>query len=274
MLGKLMKYEMKSTSRIILPIYLILFTLSVIGRFSIGNLVKNPMQENSIYGVFFGLLITAYVFLVFSAFIVTLVVIIQRFYKNMTGSEGYLMHTLPVNTHLLLSSKLFSAFIWMISTTVMVFLSLGMLLIQPETWSELLSIFSEFNRIMQEIFAITGVSALLTMALFVLMIIVSSFTSILLIYAAISIGHTFKKHRILGSVLSYIGLTMVAQAVVGILFSIIGTTMPSFFELDTIAQGISFGNTMITIVVLLDACLGAVWYFVSYYILTNQLNLE
>lgn len=52
---------------------------------------------------------------------VTVVVIVYRFYKNLLGSEGYLMHTLPVTVHQLIWSKLIAAVVWMAVTSVCIY---------------------------------------------------------------------------------------------------------------------------------------------------------
>ena len=40
-----------------------------------------------------------YGMVIIAAFVITLIVIIQRFYKNLLTDEGYLMFTLPVKAH-------------------------------------------------------------------------------------------------------------------------------------------------------------------------------
>ncbi len=46
-----------------------------------------------------------YMGVMMAAFVVTAVILIQRFYKNLLGSEGYLMFTLPVTVTQHLLSK-------------------------------------------------------------------------------------------------------------------------------------------------------------------------
>ena len=48
--------------------------------------------------------------------VMSLVVMIQRFYKNVLGDEGYLTLTLPVNVHEILWSKLIVSFVWFLAT--------------------------------------------------------------------------------------------------------------------------------------------------------------
>ena len=39
---------------------------------------------------------------------------VQRFYKNLLGREGYLMHTLPVTETQLILSKLLTSMVWVL----------------------------------------------------------------------------------------------------------------------------------------------------------------
>ena len=55
-----------------------------------------------------------YGFLFFGIMVVSLVVVIQRFYKSLLGDEGYLMFTLPVETWKLVMSKLLVAIFWIL----------------------------------------------------------------------------------------------------------------------------------------------------------------
>lgn len=96
MLRKLLKYEFKATARTMVPLYIVLIA------FSLFHLVINPLDvlestgNTSIRTIIAMLDIMLYVVLIVGLSIMTLVIMIQRFYKNLLGDEGYLMFTLPV----------------------------------------------------------------------------------------------------------------------------------------------------------------------------------
>ena len=73
------------------------------------------------------ILIVAYFVMLVAMVVVTFVVILQRFYKNLLEGEGYLMHTLPVPTWMLVASKLIAAVIWDILGFVIIILSLAVI---------------------------------------------------------------------------------------------------------------------------------------------------
>ena len=111
MLGKLLKYEFKATSRILLPLYGALLIFAFIVKIFIGTKLDG-VNMDFLGGIPAVVSIFTYGATMAAVFIVTIFIIIQRFYKNLLGDEGYLMNTLPVSTTSNISSKLISAIIW------------------------------------------------------------------------------------------------------------------------------------------------------------------
>ncbi len=59
-----------------------------------------------------GLLSLAYTAVLIGTAVVTVMTIVRRFYGNLLGREGYLMHTLPVTEAQLVGAKLISGAVW------------------------------------------------------------------------------------------------------------------------------------------------------------------
>ena len=108
MLGKLMKHEFKTTSKVILPLYLILVVLTIFARIFAQSLftAENSNIDSIGFGLFGGLSVILYILGLFAVSIASFIYLLVRFYKNLFGDEGYLMHTLPVTSWELLSSCL------------------------------------------------------------------------------------------------------------------------------------------------------------------------
>ena len=91
MLGKLMKYDLKSMFKVFVPLWLALLAVSGVNRFTI------QFDSNAIIGglptVIFMIL---YVGLIIAVMVVAVALIIMRFYHGLLKDEGYLMFTLPV----------------------------------------------------------------------------------------------------------------------------------------------------------------------------------
>lgn len=116
MLGKLIKYEFKATGRILLPLYGALLVFALINRL----LFRSSLDEtiNNTFGTIGGianiLSVFAYGCTMAAVFVVTFFVIVQRFYKNILGDEGYLMNTLPIKPYLNIINKILTSAIWTI----------------------------------------------------------------------------------------------------------------------------------------------------------------
>ncbi|HEY5583953.1 MAG TPA: ABC transporter permease [Ruminiclostridium sp.] len=108
MLRKLLKYEIKDTARVIPFFYLIAMFFAVMA------LVAKQLNLGWLTGTSSFILILVGIAVV----IITFVVVVMRFYKNLYSNEGYLMFTLPVKPQLLLASKTIVAFTWIVISFV------------------------------------------------------------------------------------------------------------------------------------------------------------
>ena len=123
MLGKMLKYDLKAMSKTMLPFFLVIIGMTVLNSFFIHFEWMSGIIAGSsiIFGLFIALGVTAlvmiitqfYLLVAVAIFALTLIVMIQRFYKNLLGDEGYLTNTLPVGVDVILFSKLLSAMIWL-----------------------------------------------------------------------------------------------------------------------------------------------------------------
>jgi len=124
MLARLMKYEIKATARWLLPLYGTILIFALINRFTLFSPV---MVFNSTYteysipnqpvfsivkGIASALFMLIYVLLFVGVFVATLIITIQRYYKNLLGDEGYLMFTLPVKSWQHILNKLLVSLLW------------------------------------------------------------------------------------------------------------------------------------------------------------------
>ena len=113
MLGKLLKHEFRATARTMLPMFGVVVLLSVLANLGFAQIAD---AENGALDILFGLFIFAFFLGLFTMGVMAMVVMIQRFYKNVLGDEGYLTLTLPVNVHEIVWSKLIVSFVWFLAT--------------------------------------------------------------------------------------------------------------------------------------------------------------
>lgn len=104
MLGKLIKYDLKSTSRILVIIHVFLILSALFMRFLItGRVEEDLFMASGGSDVFYTLLVMVYTLVIIGASFATCMVVAIRFYRHLFSDEGYLTNTLPVkrSTHLL-----------------------------------------------------------------------------------------------------------------------------------------------------------------------------
>ncbi len=266
MLRKLMKYELKSTARILIPLYITLLVFATISKIFIETRVTDKLHD---FGAIpFFLSVFGYGCTMAAVFIVTFFVIIQRFYKNLLGDEGYLMNTLPVSTITNITSKISIATFWNIISIFVAILSIIIMAFNPNTFSKF---FNELFRALSDGYSEFGVHFYIVIIEIIIAILVYLIKFLTMIYASISIGHLFNKHRILSSFGAFIVLNLITTAIsssIGIASSIIGKT---FY--DNI-QSLLTIHLFLIFAILFNLVFFIVYFAITNYILKNKLNLE
>lgn len=260
MLGKLIKYELKSTARTLIPLYIALLMLALINKLFMG--INNNDNSELLGGIPVMITIFAYGCTMVAIFIITFFVIVQRFYKNLLGDEGYLMNTLPVPTWMNILSKLGTSIIWIIVSGIVAVLSIIIMAFSKGMFTDLFTNFAEFTGyVPQEYY---GFALEIILYAFVLMI-----SSILILYLSISIGHLFNKNRILASFGSFIVLNMIIGTIKAVMQAIMFIANdPSLMD-----NGTNFMGT-IHILLVCEILFGIVFFIACNYIIKNKLNLE
>ena len=261
MLNKLLKHEFAATGRFLIPMYLILLVIALFDR-----LVINLDIFHGVLGVVPGFLTMAYIVSIIAIIVVTFVLLVMRFYKNLLGEEGYLMFTLPVRTDHLITTKLISAMVWTFLSIIAVVASLLIAFASPDIMQE---IAEGFRQGYWELYDIFGGSLILMFIEFILMILIGGAMNILLVYVSIAVGQLFNGHRVLGAFLSYVGIYTVTQIVLSLIIGIGGL----FFR-KPLEQIESVPHIVLPIALLVMAAVGAAYYFAINYIFKKKLNLE
>ena len=93
MVKKLLKYEFISYLRTLVPMYIILLAIGTLNRF-----IQIFENEHFSYNIVFSSSVAALVVASMVCGVMTMVMGVVRFHKNLYTSEGYLSFTLPVTT--------------------------------------------------------------------------------------------------------------------------------------------------------------------------------
>jgi hypothetical protein len=138
MLAKLLKYEFKDTARIIPILYLCVAVIAAIAFVAKQTKVALFSTTSIVFLVIAGVALT----------IVTAILLIIRFYKSLYSNEGYLMFTIPVKPHMLLTAKSKVAVIWLTFSTIICFAIVFLTLHLTGAFSS--SEFNEFWSVMKQ----------------------------------------------------------------------------------------------------------------------------
>lgn len=256
MLGKLLKYELKASARTFLPLYLALIVVSIVAGIS-GN--TNSVLAQGISGFVIGGLFI-------SLFVATIMVIVQRFNKNLLQDEGYLMFTLPVSSKKLILSKSLSSCIY----GILSFITAMIVIIIISASVGGLQIFKGLAEGVGYVFSHMTFGYLMDVVFILLAMLLGFLTFILIIYFVLSIGQlpVFNKHRKLASFITF----FVVYILLSILQSFIPTEIFAPQYLTEVQHFYSNPNVLISFGFEIVAVLA--FFFGTSYILDNKLNLE
>lgn len=274
-MGRLMKYELRSTMKLFAPLWLAVLALAVINRFTFfrSTRVLTPagaaLANSRLAAWLTGLAMVLYVVAIIGVFVVALIFVILRFYQGLLKDEGYLTFTLPVRTDTILWAKTFSAVILIAGSVIVCILSVLVLNAERDFWSNLAEGWRNAVRLAG------GGSLIQTIVLAVIAALASVIPGVQYLYLSMSIGHLAQKHRVGASVLAYVGIQIVLNSVSSLLISPAVEWLVSFDSLRNWSIGangtiwILFGIVMAVL-----AIETAIFYFPTRYILTRHLNLE
>lgn len=289
MIKKLCKYEFRSIGRTLIPIYIAVIAVSIITAISIAmnvnyaninyssNSVQWAIEMNVPYKlqqVFTFVMSLTYFAVMVALFVLTFVIILQRFYKGLLCDEGYLMFTLPVKPWQLITSKGITAFVISILSGIVSCISIFIMMIgvAEDRWTLLAQMFSFKNWSMffirlNEVIPLWGLYALEI----IVYIIVGSLASLYQVYASMAIGHLAKKNRILMSVVAYIVISMILSFIGGIFGVFSAFTMQNLIYINA---GEAFLHALLIFSIIISIIECVVFFVITERILSKKLNLE
>lgn len=274
MLGKLMKHEFRATARRMLPLFLVVVLLSCFLRISTAVIDHSTRSLPTILHMLNALLWVLFVLLLIGCVVFAVVVMVNRFYKNLLTDEGYLMFTLPVSIHKLLWSKLLVSSVWFLAAFAVDALALGIVLFENVSFGSIPAFFQDVQEILKSQYGFDAVAFVLE---FLALMFVSLLAACLDFYAPIAVGHSFANHKTLLSVVFFFVFNTVWQilglfGMAGVLEFLTGRTI---FPTDsTAADVLRFMHTGMLSGIASVAFMGAVMYVITWLMLKKRLNLQ
>ncbi len=292
MLGKLIKHDFSSLSRILLPTQLAVVGATIIATAGFAfNMRTDMMASMQGASAQFLRLITGFISvmmllaIIASSFLIAFI-IFQRFYKNFMCDEGYLTFTLPVTVNQLLWSKLITAMLWTIISGLVIFICVNIFFIFGTSTQHFANFefYQHFGEFVRETVGILGGKLVLPCVEFVILVLISLAFSLLHVYLSLIIGGVVsQKHKLLAG----IGFYFAINIAVGILstlgqFLISGNFVQNMnsMPMGPMAASEAFSlvfdamQPFLLFYIVLTAVLTAGFFALSHYLLKNKLNLE
>ena len=280
MLGKLIKHEFRATGRLMAPLFGALLLLALVVR--ANDLVFQHVESYSAFlNILNTLLIIAYVLALLGVMVFSTVLMIKRFHQNFLTDEGYLMFTLPTSVHSLLWSKLITAALFFIFTFLAEALSVAIVVWRGGLAREMFTGFADLFRAMDSYYMANGLAFALEM---LALLFVSLLVTCLLFYAPMSIGYSFANHKgllsvvfyfVIQAVLQIFGVAVLAGAVNDTAFHrLLTDAMDNLGRIDTQATAMQAAHGTMLLALFTELFLGAILYFLTYFMLRKHRNLQ
>lgn len=247
MLRKLIKYDLKSMGRTMVPLWLTTIILAVL----LGVYLKfQSMDFNNAVVIFlvFALMVVFTVIMVLN-----IVFIIQRFWNGLLKEEGYLMFTIPVSARKLILSKVISGVLITIGSVITTAIVITVIVCLQ--WFRPI----DFGNI--------PINLLPNAVIDTITLLFDGIAAIYFAYAAMAIGQLSNRNRLICSFGAYIGLHIVQVVVV---------TLGSFVFVTFFRDMIKYIPDSVTIIAPLVAIIVEIiiLHAITEFLLTDKLNLE
>ena len=268
MLGKLLKYELKATSRVFIPLYIAILVVSIVNGLSLNLEILNIQ----------GLATIVLMCLFISLFVITIVVTIQRFNKNLLKDEGYLMFTLPVSSKHLVLSKYLTSLIWTFLSFVVACLSFTIIFMIPTyKYFDFSYFINEFNLLFSNMLNLNILGQFIKI---ILLMIISYTIFIFNVYLALSVGQLpiFNRFRNVSSFIGFLVINLLISYAQNIVSLFVNDSSVNIEAIDNINYAINSVTSIVSkglnIAIVINLIIILVLFFATTYILDKKLNLE
>ena len=267
MVKKLIKYDFASYLRLLLPVQLILMGIAALNR--IIQIFEDT--DSTVYNIIFTSSVVLYVIAIAVCLILTMIVAIVRFYQGMYSNEGYLNHTLPVTPTQHILSKLIVSTVFMLGSALAVFISLCI-----ATFGEFnIELFKAGFFLLGKVYEACHGHLILYIIEIILYILIAGITGLLMLYFCISVGQLAKKKKILLAFGVFFGLYFLGQVFSTVVIIFVTLNNDLMIEISEWAEAhmIAFMHISLSASIIFALIFGAVYFFITRYIMGKKLNL-
>ena len=274
---KMIKYEFKQMSPVLLVAFIALFFVTLIG-FLIGVLPILIFGGKDLGTGIWSIFMVSISFLAYALILMVIAIgmnifIGYRFYKSMYSSTGYLTHTLPLSTNELILGKTIPAIAVQILIDLMVIIS-GVIIflgyyVAKDGFDNAIYNISSLLQIFEGRYFYTGFGIVLAVTMFGISAVIQTVSGTFVLLLSASIGQLFNSHRILMGVVSFIVINRIIAAFEWVINLIVTEVAKAdYYSTET--------GTIISLIfiVIINIAVLIISYVLNYYIISNKLNLE
>ncbi|MDR1781420.1 MAG: hypothetical protein LBR40_00240 [Bacilli bacterium] len=274
MLGKLIKYDLRDILKNVVVLYVIGLLLSISIKICDRLFFNSSFRESfpTLTTVFTATLFTAFFFIIAAINLYTLFRCVRRFYRNVLCQEGYLTNTIPIKkVFIIISNLIASTIVLMLSLMVCFLLILFLQYHDYTVFDSLKNIANGFNKeIGMSIYNFIGIMFITS--------ILSTLSSMSIIYLAFSLGQLSNHNRVLFSILYGILIYIVIQFILLLILlsfsSHLDTLFASWEALSDQVASTRIIYFMCIVSSIINAIITIVCTALTSRILERKLNLE
>jgi hypothetical protein len=299
MFSKCLKYEMKATKRVLVPLIVCMLVVSIATAVCLGGLLSysyigdanagdamieidgsgeaSPVEDGAFHllEVATVLLFMIFVGIMIACVITVFVLMVRRFYTSFFTDEGYLTFTLPVTVDCHLLTKTVSMLIWNFISYLAIAISFGILFLGIYiSVPDFFAIDEWTKQYLEKFFEQVGDIFGGAIAFGIIQSIVSTIASCLLLYFSIAVGCMLaKKHKIIACIASYFIISSIVSEIITIVSGIIYDYFAKNIE-ATVENSNLLAMAVLLIFTLLYVAQSVGCYFGTRWILKNKINLD
>lgn len=278
MLGKLIKYDMRALSRILVPVHIAALAAGIgaaacfFGAYTLDSSYSSWYSSSGFGASMMVMLAMTGAFCLFALFMAsaaTLFTIIFRFYKNVFTDEGYLTLTLPVTANQQVASKVVTAMIWVLIDAVVVGFCGYLASVAAMGFSAGFSETIPYFMLMSS-FGFSDIASFGSFLLATATSVLQALTMVLTAYAAFALGSALAaKHKVAAGIGLFFGLSWAAGLLHSIKTVMIATgfsynTSYGYEAMNMLSSGISIAIYLVT---------AAAFYAICVYVINRKTNL-
>lgn len=289
MLGKLFKHEFRNVGRVggmLIAISGVVTLLGVIYLISplFRTIVHSTDDTNWMLGLvsaLMGLLgLVGYTGMLLGMGVGFMIYLAVRFYRSMYSDQGYLTQTLPVKASDLIIAKVVTAGTWMLIMTIAMTIFVSILagigfsvVMDVSIWDMLKTIKQSYQTINEYLNGLIGTALTRTGYTIIVNGIGGSFTTVAILFGAISLGQYSWKNKGMMGVIAYLAVRVLMSVVNGIFNAAVMVVNQSRI-LEDPSYAMTMTSTQNLVKFAVSVVFAIVLFFWSIHIVKNRLNME